>query len=111
MSDPGHWTARRPGAGLRPYAPGARPQALQSPEVKSVNPTADTTPTIVVAGVVHHLEGLQGLGQIQRARWGVLAPFAAEWPADLVVVGRSSGGVDPVAAGGGRRRAGHTRLR
>jgi signal transduction histidine kinase len=55
------------------------------------------TPTIVVAGVVHHLEGLQGLGQIQRARWGVLAPYAARWPADLVVVGRSSGGVDPVA--------------
>jgi len=51
----------------------------------------------VVAGVVHHLEGLQGLGQIQRARWGVLAPYAARWPADLVVVGRSSSGVDPVA--------------
>ena len=48
-------------------------------------------------GCVHHLEGLQGLGQIQRARWGVLAPYAARRPADLVVVGRSSAGVDPVA--------------
>ena len=51
----------------------------------------------MVAGVVHHLEGLQGLGQIQRARWGVLAPYAARWPADLVVVGRPPAGVDPVA--------------
>jgi hypothetical protein len=61
-------------------------------------PPWSSTPTIMVAGIVHHLEGLQGLGHIQRARWGVLAPYAARWPADLVVVGRSSGGVDPVAA-------------
>jgi len=98
MSDPGQWTVRRPGAlGHRPSAPRARARAPASPEVETEPPVADKTPTIVVAGVVHHLEGLQGLGQIQRARWGVLAPYAAEWPADLVVVGRSSGGVDPVA--------------
>ena len=54
---------------------------------------------------MHHLEGLQGLGQIQRARWGVLSPYAARWPADLVVVGRSSGGVDPVAVIAGLKDA------
>jgi len=98
MSDPGQWTVRRPGAlGHRPSAPSARPRSPAILEVETVPAVADRTPTIVVAGVVHHLEGLQGLGQIQRARWGVLAPYAAEWPADLVVVGRSSGGVDPVA--------------
>ena len=80
-----------------PVGAGARPRAPQSPEANAVSSTADTTPTIVVAGVVHHLEGLQGLGQIQRARWGVLASYAAQWPADLVVVGQSTGGVDPLA--------------
>ena len=53
--------------------------------------------TILVAGVVHHLEGLQGLGQIQRARWSALANDAAQWPADLVVVGHATGGTDTVA--------------
>ena len=103
MSDPGQWAARR--AGHRSSTPIARPRAPQSPPVESMSPRADTTPTIVVAGVVHHLEGLQGLGQIQRARWGVLAPYAARSPADLVVVGRSSSGVDPVAVIAGLKDA------
>jgi signal transduction histidine kinase len=59
----------------------------------------------VVAGVVHHLEGLQGLGQLQRARWGVLEPYAARWPADLIVIGRSSGGVDPLTVIAGLKDA------
>ena len=58
---------------------------------------ADTAPTIVIAGVVHHLEGLQGLGHLQRARWSLVGPYAARWPADLVVVGRPLPGVDAVA--------------
>jgi signal transduction histidine kinase len=103
MSDPGQWAARR--AEHRSSAPIARPGAPQRPPVESVSPRADPTPTIVVAGVVHHLEGLQGLGQIQRARWGVLAPYAARWPADLVVVGRSSCSVDPVAVIAGLKDA------
>ncbi len=53
--------------------------------------------TILLAGVVHHLEGLQGLGQIQRSRWGTLADDAARWPADLVVIGHATGGTDTVA--------------
>lgn len=53
--------------------------------------------TILLAGVVHHLEGLQDLGQIQRARWGALAIDAARRPADLVVVGRATGDTDPLA--------------
>ena len=109
MSEPGHWTARRPrGLGRRPPAPGRVPVA-QGLKSEAVGTKADPTPTIVVAGVVHHLEGLQGLGQIQRARWGVLAPYAARWPADLVVVGRSSGGVDPVAVIAGLKDAEATR--
>ena len=70
-----------------------------------VTPNGSVTPTIVVAGVVHHLEGLQGVGRIQRARWGVLAPYAARWPADLVVVGRPTSGVDPVAVIAGLKDA------
>jgi signal transduction histidine kinase len=58
---------------------------------------ADTAPTIVIAGVVHHLEGLQGIGHLQRARWSVVGPYAARRPADLVVVGRPLPGVDAVA--------------
>jgi signal transduction histidine kinase len=93
----GQWTARRPGVSGRPSVAGAGPRASQGPGAGAVSPRAEPSSTIVVAGIVHHLEGLQGLGQIQRARWGVLAPYAARWPADHVVVGRSSGGVDPVA--------------
>ncbi|HSD67287.1 MAG TPA: hypothetical protein VLF95_11330 [Vicinamibacteria bacterium] len=50
-------------------------------------------PTILVAGVVHHLEWLEGVGRVQRAPWDVLAPRAAASPADLIVVGRPSGGL------------------
>ena len=58
---------------------------------------SDTAPTIVIAGVVHHLEGLQGLGHLQRARWSLVGPHAARRPADLVVVGRPLPGIDAVA--------------
>jgi signal transduction histidine kinase len=53
-------------------------------------------PTILVVGIVHHLEGLRDVGQLQRARWSGLASDAARWAADLVVVGRSSTGGDVV---------------
>jgi len=46
-----------------------------------------TMPTILVVGIVHHLEGLRDLGQLQRTRWSGLASHAAAGPADLVVVG------------------------
>ncbi len=91
MTTPGQWAARLPGTlGSRASTPS---RTRPSPEAMPA--------TIVVAGVVHYLEGLQGVGQIQRARWGVLAPYAARCPADLIVVGRSSGGVDPRAVIGG----------
>lgn len=63
--------------------------AVRSPEA---------APTILVAGVVHHLESLEALGNVQRARWSRLAPRAAGSPADLIVVGRPSAGADAVAA-------------
>ena len=53
-------------------------------------------PTILVVGIVHHLEGLRDVGHLQRTRWSGLAPDAARWAADLVVVGRSSTGGDVV---------------
>ena len=58
---------------------------------------SESMPTILVAGVVHHLEWLQALGRIQRARWNMLAPHAARAPAGLVVVGRPLAGVDAAA--------------
>jgi nitrogen-specific signal transduction histidine kinase len=104
MSGPGPWMARRPAnPAPRPSATGAR--APQRAETNAGSNATGGPATIVVAGVVHHLEGLQGLGQIQRARWGVLSPYAARWPADLVVVGRSSGGVDPVGVIAGLKDA------
>ncbi len=56
---------------------------------------AHAKPTILVAGVVPHLEGLEVLGQIQRAGWSVAVRCAAR--ADLVVVGWASAGVDAAA--------------
>jgi hypothetical protein len=50
-------------------------------------------PTILVVGAVHHLECLRVLGHTQRARWDLLAPRAAGSPADLIVVGQASAGV------------------
>ena len=103
MSDPGSWTAprREPVAPLGSTASRARglgrrdrPSAVPSP----VRTAAGAAPTILVAGVVHHVEGLQGLGQIQRARWSALGPSAAQGPVGLVVIGRSSGAADPTAA-------------
>jgi signal transduction histidine kinase len=58
---------------------------------------ADAASTIVIAGVVHHLEGIQGLGRLRRTRWSLVGLYAARWPADLVVVGRPLPGVDAVA--------------
>jgi signal transduction histidine kinase/ActR/RegA family two-component response regulator len=46
--------------------------------------------------VVHHLDALQGLGQLERARWSAVVPYAARRPAHLVVVGQASAGVDGV---------------
>ena len=83
MSDPAGDVVRRP-----------ETQGRRTPRSGGV---ADTAPTIVIAGVVHHIEGLQGLGNLQRARWSLVGPYAARWPADLVVVGRPLPGVDAVA--------------
>jgi len=57
----------------------------------------DTTPTILVVGVVPHLERLRTLGHTQRARWPLLAPRAARSGVDLVVVGRRPGRADAQA--------------
>ncbi len=58
---------------------------------------ADSAPTILVVGVVPHIEWLRALGRIERARWRLLAPRAARSAADLVVVGRPLSGADAVA--------------
>jgi hypothetical protein len=58
---------------------------------------AEAAPTILVVGVVRHVEWLLTLGRVERARWSVLAPRAARSAADLVVVGRPTSGADAVA--------------
>jgi signal transduction histidine kinase/ActR/RegA family two-component response regulator len=103
MSEPVSWTAPRTGNVGPPAssASSARGAALRHPSPAgpaSARALAEAGATILLAGVVHHVEGLQGLGQIQRARWGALGASAARGPADLVVIGRSSGVTDPAAA-------------
>jgi len=55
-------------------------------------------PTILVVGTVHGLEGLQGLGQLERSRWSGLLASAARWGPGLVVVGHSAAGVEAASA-------------
>jgi signal transduction histidine kinase len=97
VSESGSWSVRRPDA------PGRRvPRTLRSLERRPFDeplrdaegpaPAADAVPTILVAGIVYHLERFQELGYIQRARWSVVVPGAVRGPADLVVVGAPSGG-------------------
>jgi signal transduction histidine kinase len=97
MSESGSWSVRRPDV------PGRRvPRTLRSLERRPFDeplrdaegpaPAADAVPTILVAGIVYHLERFQELGYIQRARWSVVVPGAVRGPADLVVVGAPSGG-------------------
>ena len=74
MSESGSWSVRRPdtvgrrvprtlrGLERRPFDVSLR--AAEGPA-----PAADTVPTILVAGIVYHLERFQELGYIQRARW------------------------------------------
>ncbi len=66
-------------------------------------------PTILVVGIVHHLEGLRDVGHLQRARWSGLGPNAARWAADLVVVGHSSSRGDVVGVIAGLKDALPTR--
>jgi signal transduction histidine kinase len=66
-------------------------------------------PTILVVGIVHHLEGLRDVGHLQRGRWRGLGPNAARWAADLVVVGHSSTGGDVVGVIAGLKDAPATR--
>jgi two-component system cell cycle sensor histidine kinase/response regulator CckA len=55
--------------------------------VRGVEGSADPVPTILVAGIVRHVERLHALGRIERTRWGALARHVASLRADLVVVG------------------------
>jgi two-component system cell cycle sensor histidine kinase/response regulator CckA len=97
MSESGSWSVRRPDAHGRRV-----PRTLRSLEGRPFGeplrdaegpaPAADAVPTILVAGIVYHLERFQELGYIQRARWSVVVPGAVRGPADLVVVGAPSGG-------------------
>ena len=73
---------------------GTRPVKLAS---RPPRPIADPAPTILVVGVVPHVEWLRTLGRIERARWRPLAPRAAWSAADLVVVGRTAAGADAAA--------------
>lgn len=92
MRGPGHWRVGGPTI-LGPPAVRSKSRA-RDPSPHELRAAA---PTILVVGAVQHLESLQGIGRVERARWGRVAPCAARSPADLVVVGRPSGGVDAAA--------------
>ncbi len=53
---------------------------------------AGADPTIVAVGVIAHIEGLSGLGRLERVRARDAVARAASGPADLVVVGAFSAG-------------------
>jgi len=73
---------------------GPRPVGLAS---RAPRAFANAAPTLLVVGVVPHIEWLRALGHVERARWRLLAPRAARSAADLVVVGRPAAGADAVA--------------
>jgi len=73
---------------------GTRPVRLVFRAARAV---ADAAPTILVVGVVRHIEWLWALGRVERARGSELATPAARSAADLVVVGGPSAGADAVA--------------
>jgi len=55
-------------------------------------------PTVLVVGVVRHVEWLRTLGRVERARWSCVPTRAARSAADLVVVGGPAAGVHAPAA-------------
>jgi signal transduction histidine kinase/ActR/RegA family two-component response regulator len=104
MNDPG-------GFALRPVQqlghPTRRSNARAQGEARPAHPADEARPsprrdsampTILVVGIVESLEGLRDVGHLDRARWSGLGTSAARCEADLVIVGRSSTGADPVSA-------------
>jgi signal transduction histidine kinase len=73
--------------------PERRPFDAPLPAADDPAPAADSVPTILVAGLVLHLERLQDLGYIQRARLRLVLPTALRG-VDLVVVGTPASGID-----------------
>jgi len=74
MSGSGGWSVRRPDAVGRRVPRtlrGLERRPFDAPlqDAEGPAPVADTVPTILVAGIVSHLERIQDLGYIQRARW------------------------------------------
>jgi hypothetical protein len=70
-----------------------------APEPRAVGSSARklaAAPRILVVGSVRGLQGLQQVGRVKRTLWGSVRPRAAS--AELVVIGRSSGGSDATAA-------------
>jgi two-component system cell cycle sensor histidine kinase/response regulator CckA len=97
MTESGSWSVRRTdtvGRRVPRTLRGLERRAFDAPlrDAEGPAPAADAVPTLLVAGIVPHLERLQDLGYIQRARWSGVTPGAARGPADLVVVGTAPGG-------------------
>lgn len=80
MSEPQHWATRRP--------PSEGRRLARSP------PLGAQAPAILIAGVVHHVDRLHEIGEIERARWSVVVPDAVRRGVDLVVLGTPSATAD-----------------
>jgi two-component system cell cycle sensor histidine kinase/response regulator CckA len=80
MSEPHHWATRRPPSEGRRLA---RSRSLGEP-----------APAILIAGIVHHIDWLHEIGEIERARWSVVVPDAVRRGVDLVVLGTPSATTD-----------------
>jgi len=103
MSDPGSFVLRpveqlghRPRRSSVRDSGGARPD-LPADEARPAPRSDVAMPTILVVGIVDNLEGLRDVGRLDRARWSGLGTSAARCDADLVIVGRSPTGTDPVS--------------
>jgi len=97
MSESGSWSVRRPdslGRRVPRTLRGLERRPFDAPlrDAEGSAPAADAVPTLLVAGIVPHLERLQELGYIQHARWSVAMPDAVRGRVDLVVVGPPAGG-------------------
>jgi two-component system cell cycle sensor histidine kinase/response regulator CckA len=104
MSDPGgfalqpvHEIGHHPRPSSAHAAGGARLDP-RAGEARPVTRAVAAMPTILVVGIVHNLEGLREVGQLQRARWSGLTTSAARWGASLVLVGHSTADVDAASA-------------
>lgn len=66
-------------------------------------------PVLLVAGAVHHLDGIDCLGEVRRAHWSTLVAEAAREGAGLALVGRPASGDDARALIRAVRRDRHSR--